>query len=104
MVVNLDEGDINPPRGPKFKPQEWKTHSDLLQQFEVSLKAARSCRKQPTIICEHKVAHVGGGQVVEGTVILNHMADHRGQLTVYLRLNDEKVPAIYGPSADEGKG
>jgi uncharacterized damage-inducible protein DinB len=36
--------------------------------------------------------------------VLNHMAHHRGQLTVYLRLNDEKVPAIYGPSADEGKG
>lgn len=30
-----------------------------------------------------------------------HLAHHRGQLTVYLRLNDEKVPAIYGPSADD---
>ena len=28
-------------------------------------------------------------------------AHHRGQLTVYLRLNDERVPGIYGPSADE---
>ena len=36
--------------------------------------------------------------------VLNHMAHHRGQLTVYLRLNEEKVPAIYCPSADEGKG
>jgi uncharacterized damage-inducible protein DinB len=35
--------------------------------------------------------------------VLNHMAHHRGQLTVYLRLNQQKVPAIYGPSADEGK-
>jgi len=32
---------------------------------------------------------------------LNHLAHHRGQLTVYLRLNDRIVPAIYGPSADE---
>lgn len=30
-----------------------------------------------------------------------HMAHHRGQLTVYLRLNEVPVPAIYGPSADE---
>ncbi len=30
-----------------------------------------------------------------------HMAHHRGQLTVYLRLNEARVPAIYGPSADE---
>ena len=30
-----------------------------------------------------------------------HSAHHRGQLTVYLRLNDRTVPAIYGPSADD---
>ena len=30
-----------------------------------------------------------------------HLAHHRGQLTVYLRLNDRQVPSIYGPSADE---
>ncbi len=34
--------------------------------------------------------------------VLNHLIHHRGQLTVYLRLNDIPVPAIYGPSADEG--
>jgi uncharacterized damage-inducible protein DinB len=27
---------------------------------------------------------------------------HRGQLTVYLRLNDVPLPSIYGPTADEG--
>jgi uncharacterized damage-inducible protein DinB len=32
-----------------------------------------------------------------------HLAHHRGQLTVYLRLNNVPVPAIYGPSADEAK-
>ena len=34
---------------------------------------------------------------------LNHLAHHRGQLTVYLRLLDVPVPAIYGPTADEGR-
>jgi uncharacterized damage-inducible protein DinB len=34
--------------------------------------------------------------------VLHHMIHHRGQLSVYLRLNDVPVPAIYGPSADEG--
>jgi uncharacterized damage-inducible protein DinB len=33
---------------------------------------------------------------------INHMVHHRGQLTVYLRLNDIAVPSIYGPSADSG--
>ena len=35
------------------------------------------------------------------TVLLNHGYHHRGQLTVYLRLLDVAVPAIYGRSADE---
>jgi uncharacterized damage-inducible protein DinB len=30
-----------------------------------------------------------------------HLGHHRGQLTVYLRLNDAKVPSVYGPSADD---
>ena len=34
-------------------------------------------------------------------LILNHILHHRGQFTVYLRLNDLPVPALYGPSADE---
>lgn len=32
---------------------------------------------------------------------INHWVHHRGQLTVYMRLNDIPVPSIYGPSADE---
>lgn len=35
-------------------------------------------------------------------MVLNHTIHHRGQLSVYLRLNDVPVPAIYGPTADEG--
>lgn len=35
--------------------------------------------------------------------VLSHMIHHRGQLSVYLRLNDIPVPSIYGPSADEGQ-
>jgi len=34
--------------------------------------------------------------------VMNHMIHHRAQLGVYLRLNDIPVPALYGPSADEG--
>ena len=37
------------------------------------------------------------------TFVMNHIVHHRGQLSVYLRLNDIPVPSIYGPSADEQK-
>lgn len=34
-------------------------------------------------------------------IVQNHLIHHRGQLSVYLRLNDIPVPGMYGPSADE---
>src|SRR5215469_914700 len=113
MVVNVDELDINPPGGSKFRPPDWKTRSELLEQFEASLQKGRDVLRKTTD--EHlfntKWRILSGGKLMmeqtryeairEG--VLNHMAHHRGQLTVYLRLNGAKVPAIYGPSADEGK-
>ncbi|MGH9596062.1 MAG: DinB family protein, partial [Edaphobacter sp.] len=52
---------------------------------------------------------IAGGQVLNNQPryemltdsVFSHLAHHRGQLTVYLRLNEASVPAIYGPSADE---
>ncbi len=38
------------------------------------------------------------------TMFLNHLIHHRAQLGVYLRLNEEQVPALYGPSADDTLG
>lgn len=38
-------------------------------------------------------------QNIESTI--NHLVHHRGQLTVYMRLNNLTVPSIYGPSADD---
>jgi hypothetical protein len=48
MVVNMDEVDIDPPGGPKFKAQEWKTRRDLLEQFETSLKKGRKVLQKTT--------------------------------------------------------
>ncbi|HKW19017.1 MAG TPA: DinB family protein [Terriglobales bacterium] len=111
MMVNIDELDINPPGGPKYRPQEWKTRQDLLQQFESSLKKGREALQKTTDdhLLNTKWRMLSGGKVVSEQTryealrggVLNHMAHHRGQLTVYLRLNEEKVPSIYGPSADE---
>jgi uncharacterized damage-inducible protein DinB len=33
--------------------------------------------------------------------VMNHTIHHRGQLSVYLRMQNVPVPPIYGPSADE---
>jgi len=34
-------------------------------------------------------------------LVLMDMVHHRGQLSVYLRMADGKLPSIYGPTADE---
>jgi uncharacterized damage-inducible protein DinB len=113
MVVKMDEVDINPIGGPKFNSEPWKTRMDLLQQFEASLQKGKEILRTTTDdhLFNTKWRMLSGGKLMmeqtryeairEG--VLNHMAHHRGQLTVYLRLNNETVPAIYGPSADEGK-
>ena len=92
---------------------EWKTRRDLLEQFEASLKKGREVLQKTTddrllntkwrMLAAGKVMSEQPRYVAIRDGVLNHMAHHRGQLTVYLRLNEEKVPAIYGPSADEGK-
>jgi uncharacterized damage-inducible protein DinB len=33
--------------------------------------------------------------------LLNHLVHHRGQLTVYLRMQNVPLPPLYGPTADE---
>ena len=111
MMVNMDELDINPPGGSKYKPTEWKTRGELLEQFENSLQRGREVLNKTTDdrLLNTKWRMLSAGKVVSEQTryeairdgVLNHMAHHRGQLTVYLRLNDAKVPAIYGPSADE---
>jgi hypothetical protein len=48
MMVNLDELDINPPGGPKYRPVEWKTRQELFEQFETSMKKGRAALQKTT--------------------------------------------------------
>jgi len=38
-------------------------------------------------------------EMIQDTI--SHWSHHRGQMTVYLRLMEAKVPALFGPSADD---
>jgi uncharacterized damage-inducible protein DinB len=48
----------------------------------------------------HVIATMPKAQVLR-RIVFNHLIHHRGQLSVYLRLNEVPVPGMYGPSADE---
>jgi uncharacterized damage-inducible protein DinB len=84
----------------------------LLQSFDESVIEARTALESTTD--EHLMTpwrllvagHVVSEQprhIMLRDAVFNHLAHHRGQLTVYLRLNSAPVPSIYGPSADEGR-
>jgi uncharacterized damage-inducible protein DinB len=102
------------PEARNSNPQESKTRRDLLEQFEASLKKGREVLLETTderllntkwrMLAAGKLMSEQSRYVAIRDGVLNHMAHHRGQLTVYLRMNEAKVPAIYGQSADKGKG
>ena len=110
LMVNRDELDLGAPEDGKFRPQEVSTTKELLEVLDTSLEKARAALSNTTD--EHLLTtwkFVMSGRVVSKEpryimildAVFNHLAHHRGQLTVYLRLNGASVPAIYGPSADE---
>ena len=82
---------------------------ELLKAHEDAVAKGRAALRNTTD--EHLMTPwrllVGGQVVMENLrhVVLAdtfmHLAHHRGQLTVYLRLLGAPVPAIYGPSADD---
>lgn len=81
----------------------------LLQHFEDSFnKAVKALQEVPDDKLEGQFVLQNNGQQLSSTSkkesigsSINHWVHHRGQLTVYMRLNDIPVPSIYGPSADE---
>jgi uncharacterized damage-inducible protein DinB len=86
-----------------------KTTPDLLTQFDENIEHLESVLKNvkdetfaevfslkakgETLYSSSKKENVGS--------TIRHWVHHRGQLTVYMRLNNIAVPSIYGPSADD---
>ena len=107
LMIERDELDL---ADPTFRTQPRTTRAELLAVLDEGLEQSR-CALEAT-----NEAHLNAiWQLKAGDQVLNegpryrmiaegalsHLVHHRGQLTVYLRLNEASVPAIYGPSADE---
>lgn len=111
MTINTEELDIAPPGEEPYREPAAKSRAELLAKFEKGVAEARAALVAASD--EHLLASwslLAGGQnfftmprlAVLRSFVMNHMIHHRAQLTIYLRLNDVPVPALYGPSADEG--
>ena len=95
-----------------YKPLEPATTNDLVEFLDKNVAEALDVlRNSPDeVFLENWTMRNGETEyftmpkiAVMRSFVMNHIVHHRGQLTVYLRLNDIPVPALYGPSADEGQ-
>ena len=94
-----------------YKPFEPKTTEELLEFFDKNVAEAIDVLRNTgdeifvenwTMRNGEQVYFTMPKAVVMRSFVFSHIVHHRGQLSVYLRLNDIAVPPIYGPSADEG--
>ncbi len=94
-----------------YKPFEPHTNESLLEYFDKNLAEAVDVLRNTTDEQFMEPWTLRNGEQIYFTMpkvvamrsfVMNHIIHHRGQLSVYLRLNDISVPSIYGPSADEG--
>src|SRR5687767_10118172 len=92
-----------------FKHATPGTTAELVAHFEDNIQAARKALQETddenlqdpfSLKANGQVLYTSPKLVDIGST-LNHWVHHRGQLTVYMRLNEIPVPSIYGPSADE---
>jgi uncharacterized damage-inducible protein DinB len=107
FILKQDELDLTPKDGGGWKlpsqPELVSAHDKSVADARAALQSIDDNRLLTT-----KWSLRAGGQVVSEAPrhvalrdMINHLAHHRGQLTVYLRLLGAQVPAIYGPSADD---
>jgi uncharacterized damage-inducible protein DinB len=108
LVIEQDELDLTPAPGQGTYQQPATnqlvgTHDGLVEKARASLTKTTD----DYLMTTNWRLRAGGKVVMDQPrhIVLretiNHLAHHRGQLTVYLRLNDRMVPTIYGPTADD---
>ena len=108
LIINQDELELQP-TGSNVDQRPLKTAAELVKAHDEGVAQAREALRSLTEDRAKKPwkLKVKGNVVADQPrhVVIRdtfaHLAHHRGQLTVYLRLNDAPVPAIYGPSADD---
>lgn len=92
-----------------FKHTQLTTTQNLVQHFDNNFTGAIAALQASTdeALEAPFVLRNGNTELMRQTInecissSINHWVHHRGQLTVYMRLNDILVPSIYGPSADD---
>ena len=106
ISATIEVGTIDLAVWEKYNPT---TTEDMLKRFEANMAEAKLVLENTSdeALEEMFYLKMGEQQLMQSSKkesvssSLNHWVHHRGQLTVYMRLNNIAVPSIYGPSADD---
>ena len=108
-VTILESGiDMATPRAADYLPPA--SRAAVLVMFDRNVADARAALRDRsdaelmapwTLKAEGKEVFTMPKAIVLRSFVMNHLIHHRGQMTVYLRLQNVAVPSLYGSSADE---
>ncbi len=106
ITLTLRQPDLDLAGGPSYT---FEATEKLVEGFDRNVAEARAALAEVTGAALDEPWSLRAGPRVlmtqpRGEVVrqhMSHLAHHRGQLTVYLRLLDVPIPSIYGPTADE---
>jgi uncharacterized damage-inducible protein DinB len=111
LQITQDELDVAPADGGKMEQKKMDTSGEFIDALDKAAAGARSAFEKTTdehlktnwrlLARGEVVAEAPRFEMIQDTI--GHWAHHRGQMTVYLRLLGAKVPALYGPSADDNQ-
>lgn len=111
IQINQDELDVAPASGSAMEPKRLDSRSELVAALKKSAAGARAAFEKTNdedlktywrlLARGNVVMEAPRFEMIQDTI--NHWTHHRGQMTVYLRLMGAKVPALYGPSADDSQ-
>jgi len=111
FTIKQDSLDLAPGGVQMQPPPPPRNNKEMLAEFDKNVKEGRAVlaaasdaelMKPWSLLNNGKVTMTLPKVSVVAGSVKNHLIHHRDQLGVYLRLNNIPVPAIYGPSADEG--
>jgi len=107
ISITIEKGEIDFATWEKYK---LTTNAELLKYFDQNMELAKKSLKNISdkeLVEKMFYLKMNGKELMKSpkdesiASEIRHWVHHRGQLTVYMRLNNIPVPSIYGPSADE---
>jgi len=107
IAVLIEQSELDFATDERFTPA---TAADVLKRFDENVQRAKNALSgvKDEALQQDTFSLKNSGQLLYSSSkisqleqMVNHMVHHRGQLTVYMRMNKIAIPSIYGPSADE---